>query len=94
MRAIIQQWLEFSIICLILKADYNMGVFPQSNTQQVMRYQADLSFICCLAHILNLIAKEFLSILKASDVVTDYQLVRDLENNLSIIESYSTFSCI
>jgi hypothetical protein len=50
-----------------------------------MRYQGESSFIRCLAHILNLIIKEFLIILKASDVATDYQIVKGLENNLSII---------
>jgi hypothetical protein len=56
-----------------------------------MRYQGELSFIRCLAYILNLIIKEFLIILKASDVATDYQIVRDLENNLSITQQ-SPFS--
>jgi hypothetical protein len=70
----------------MLKADYNTEIFLQSNTQLVMRYQGESSFIRCLAHILNLIVKEFLIILKASSIATDYQIIRDLENNLSITQ--------
>ena len=57
-----------------------------------MRYQEETSFVHCLAHILNLIVKEFLATLRASDVATDYQIVEDLQNNLSLIESHSAFS--
>jgi hypothetical protein len=41
----------------MLKANYDTEVLPQGNTWLVIRYQGESSFICCLAHILNLIVK-------------------------------------
>ncbi|EED15295.1 hypothetical protein TSTA_047440 [Talaromyces stipitatus ATCC 10500] len=66
----------------LLKANYEQG-----NTQQTMRYQGEDSFIHCLAHILNLIVKEFLTVLKASDIAGDFQIIEDLKNNLSLAQS-------
>ena len=59
-----------------------------------MRYCEELSFVCCFAHILNLIVKKFLAILKTNDITADYEIVADLKNNLLIIQSQSAFSCI
>ncbi|EED22636.1 conserved hypothetical protein [Talaromyces stipitatus ATCC 10500] len=73
----------------LLKADYKTG-----DTQQAIRYQEEGSFIRCLAHILNLIVKEFLTVLKATDITGDFQIIEDLENNLSLIQSQSAFSRI
>jgi hypothetical protein len=78
----------------MLKADYDTEIIPPGNTRPIMRYQGEPSFIRCLAHILNLIVKEFLAILKASDITADYQIVNDLENNLSVIQLQSAFSRI
>ena len=78
----------------MLKADYDTEIIPQGNTRPIMRYQGESSFIRCLAHILNLIVKEFLTILKASDITADYQIVNDLEKNLSVIQLQSAFSRI
>ena len=69
----------------MLKADYDTEILSQGNTQSIMRYQEKLSFVRCLAHILNLIVKEFLAILKASDIAGDQKIVEDLQNNLIII---------
>ncbi|EED13543.1 hypothetical protein TSTA_097990 [Talaromyces stipitatus ATCC 10500] len=66
----------------LLKANYEQG-----NTQQIMRYQGEGSFICYLIHILNLIVKEFLAVLKASDITEDFQIIEDLENNPSLAQS-------
>ena len=63
----------------MLKTDYDMKIFSQDNTQLMMRYQEETSFVHCLAHILNLIVKKFLATLRASDVTTDYQIVEDLQ---------------
>ena len=78
----------------MLKADYDMKIFSQGNTQSVMRYHEELSFVHCLAHILNLIVKKFLAILKTNDITADYEIVADLKNNLLIIQSQSAFSHI
>jgi len=78
----------------MLKADYDTEISPQGNTRPVMRYQGELSFVRCLAHILNLIVKEFLAILKASDIAADYQIAEDLRKGLVIIQWLSAFSCI
>jgi len=78
----------------MLKADYDTEVLPQGNTRPVMRYQGELSFIRCLAHILNLIVKEFLATLKASDIAADRWIVDHLGNNPSIVQSRSAFSRI
>src|SRR5204862_7629078 len=42
----------------MLKTDYDMKIFSQDNTQLMMRYQEETSFVHCLAHILNRIVKK------------------------------------
>ena len=71
----------------MLKADYDTEIFPEGNTRPIMRYHGELSFVHCLAHILNLIVKEFLAILKANDITADYEIVADLKNNPLILQS-------
>ena len=80
----------------LLKADYDTEILPYGNTQPVMRYQGESSFVRCLAHILNLIVKEFLATLKAGDFEADYQIVEDLKNFLSLdsLQLQSAFSCL
>ena len=82
------------ILSGMLQADFDTEILPQGNTRPVMRYQGEASFVRCLAHILNLIVKEFLVTLRASNTATDYRIVEDLQNNLSLAESHSAFSRI
>jgi hypothetical protein len=80
------------ILSGMLQAGFDTEILPQGNTRPVMRYQGEASFVRCLAHILNLIVKEFLATLKASNTATDSLIVEDLQNNISLAESHSPFS--
>ncbi len=60
------------ILYNMLKVDFNIKIILQNNTQSVIRYQKELSFIYYLAHILNLIVKKFLAILKTDDIAANY----------------------
>ncbi|OXV12028.1 hypothetical protein Egran_00212 [Elaphomyces granulatus] len=80
------------ILSGMLQADFDTEILPQGNTRPVMRYQEEASFVRCLAHILNLIVKEFLATLKASNAAADSLIVEDLQNNLSLAEPHSAFS--
>jgi hypothetical protein len=78
----------------MLKADFDTEIFPLGNARPVMRYQGEASFVRCLAHILNLIVKEFLGTLRASNAAADSRIVEDLQKHLSLEELPSAFSRI
>ena len=89
MLVITQQWQR--ILSGMLQADFDTEILPQGK-HSACRDIGEASFVRCLAHILNLIVKEFLATLKASNTATDYLIVEDLQNNLSLAESHSAFS--